>query len=265
MRRIDAAWTALLTAVILGPLLTGWGFWLFGDMVFVPEQPWKAAWLGLDGALPRAVPMDALVSVVTQVLPGELVQRALLVGAFLLGGSASACFVGDGTVRRRGRPRSRCCCGTPGSTSGCSSASGRSCSATSRCRGSCSPRAGSGATCAAAGPRRRWRWSSRAVCSPSSGVMARARRRGARLRRTARTRGRGSRPAWWPTSPGCCRRCSPTPSVSTQAGRVRRVRGARASRAPALLPSLLSLGGIWKTSIVPEARTVGAVVLLRAC
>ncbi len=51
MRRVDAAWTAVLTAVILGPLLTGWGFWLFGDMVFVPEQPWKDAWLGLDGTL----------------------------------------------------------------------------------------------------------------------------------------------------------------------------------------------------------------------
>ena len=95
MRRIDAAWTALLTAVILGPLLTGWGFWLFGDMVFVPEQPWKDAWLGLDGTLPRAVPMDAIVSVLTQVLPGELVQRLFLVGAFLAGG------IGAGLVRRR--------------------------------------------------------------------------------------------------------------------------------------------------------------------
>ena len=101
MRRIDAAWTALLTAVILGPLLTGWGFWLFGDMVFVPEQPWKDAWLGLDGTLPRAVPMDAIVSVLTQVLPGELVQRLLLVGAFLAGGIGAGLFVrGHGTAAR---------------------------------------------------------------------------------------------------------------------------------------------------------------------
>jgi hypothetical protein len=94
MRRVDAAWTALLTFVILGPLLTGWGFWLFGDMVFVPEQPWKDAWLGLDGTLPRAVPMDAIVSVLTQVLPGELVQRLFLVGAFLAGGIGAGFFVG---------------------------------------------------------------------------------------------------------------------------------------------------------------------------
>ena len=52
----DAAWTALLTAVILGPLLTGGGFWLFGDMVFVPEQPWKDAWLGLDGTAAASGP-----------------------------------------------------------------------------------------------------------------------------------------------------------------------------------------------------------------
>ena len=100
-RLADTGWTALLTAVILGPLLTGWGLWLFGDMVFVPEQPWKDAWLGLDGTLPRAVPMDAIVSVLTQVLPGELVQRLLLVGAFLAGGIGAGLFVrGHGTAAR---------------------------------------------------------------------------------------------------------------------------------------------------------------------
>ena len=93
-RLTDSAWAALLTAVILGPLLTGSGFWLFGDMVFVPEQPWKDAWLGLDGTIPRAVPMDAVVSALTQVLPGALVQRLLLVGAFLLGGIGAGRFVG---------------------------------------------------------------------------------------------------------------------------------------------------------------------------
>jgi hypothetical protein len=97
----DAAWAALLTVVILGPLLTGRGFWLFGDMVFVPEQPWKDAWLGLDGTIPRAVPMDALVSVATQVLPGTLVQRLLLVVGFLAGGIGAGRFVARrGTAAR---------------------------------------------------------------------------------------------------------------------------------------------------------------------
>ena len=93
VRTVDLAWSALLTAVILGPLLTGRGFWLFGDMVFVPEQPWKDAWLGLDGTVPRAVPMDAVISVLTQVLPGELVQRLFLAGAFLVGGIGASRFV----------------------------------------------------------------------------------------------------------------------------------------------------------------------------
>ncbi|KRC56629.1 MULTISPECIES: hypothetical protein [unclassified Nocardioides] len=82
----DLAVTGLVALVVLGPLLLGTGFWLVGDMVFVPDQPWKSAWLGLDGALPRAVPMDALVSLATYVVPGALVQKALLVGGFLAGG-----------------------------------------------------------------------------------------------------------------------------------------------------------------------------------
>ncbi|MEQ6901731.1 hypothetical protein [Nocardioides sp. YIM 152588] len=82
----DAAWSAGLVLLVGLPLLLGRGFWLVGDMVFVPQQPWKSAWLGLDGALPRAVPMDALISVATSVLPGEVVQRLLLLGGLLLGG-----------------------------------------------------------------------------------------------------------------------------------------------------------------------------------
>ncbi|MQW76409.1 hypothetical protein GHK92_11020 [Nocardioides sp. dk4132] len=84
-RWVDLAVGLALTLVILGPLLLGRGFWLFGDMVFVPEQPWKDAWLGLDGQLPRAVPMDALMSALTAVVPGDLVQKAVLLGVFLAG------------------------------------------------------------------------------------------------------------------------------------------------------------------------------------
>lgn len=94
-RRVDLAWSTLLTFVITGPLLLGPGYWLVGDMVFVPQQPWKPAWLGLDGSLPRAVPMDAVVSVLTQVVPGSVVQRVFLVSAFLLGGLGISRFVGE--------------------------------------------------------------------------------------------------------------------------------------------------------------------------
>lgn len=91
----DLAVTTTVALVVLGPLLLGSGFWLVGDMVFVPDQPWKAAWLGLDGALPRAVPMDALVSLASYVVPGALVQKALLLGGFLAGGLGVARLVRD--------------------------------------------------------------------------------------------------------------------------------------------------------------------------
>ena len=45
--------------------------------------------------------MDALVSVTTQVLPGTLVQRLLLVGAFMAGGIGAGRFVAArGTAAR---------------------------------------------------------------------------------------------------------------------------------------------------------------------
>lgn len=91
--RSDVVWTVLLTLVVFGPLLLGTGYWLFGDMVFVPQQPWKGAWLGLDGALPRAVPMDALVSVASHVVPGWVLQRLLLMGGFVAGGLGAARLV----------------------------------------------------------------------------------------------------------------------------------------------------------------------------
>ncbi|WP_166139712.1 hypothetical protein [Nocardioides ochotonae] len=84
-RAQDLAVGLALSLLVLGPLLLGRGFWIFGDMVFVPEQPWKSAWLGLDGQLPRAVPMDALMSLLTAVVPGDLVQKAVLLAAFLAG------------------------------------------------------------------------------------------------------------------------------------------------------------------------------------
>lgn len=91
----DLAVTTVVALAVLGPLLLGSGFWLVGDMVFVPDQPWKSAWLGLDGALPRAVPMDALVSLASYVVPGALVQKVLLFGGFLAGGLGVARVVRD--------------------------------------------------------------------------------------------------------------------------------------------------------------------------
>ena len=65
-----------LAAGILGPTLFERGYTLRGDMVFVPDQPWKSAWLGLDGSVPRAVPMDAVVWLFVRRPPPACMQGA---------------------------------------------------------------------------------------------------------------------------------------------------------------------------------------------
>lgn len=82
--------------LVCAPVLLRRGFVLIGDMTFVPEQPWKDAWLGLDGSAPRAVPADALVSVLTQAVPGDLLQKAVLLGALLLAGAGMFRLVSRG-------------------------------------------------------------------------------------------------------------------------------------------------------------------------
>lgn len=83
---VDAGALLLLVAVVLGPLLVGRGVPLVGDMVFVPDQPWKESWLGLDGAVPRFVPGEAVVWALGLILPGDWVPRLLIGGALLAAG-----------------------------------------------------------------------------------------------------------------------------------------------------------------------------------
>lgn len=84
---LAAGVSVVVAVVVLGPALLAPGSVLRGDMVFVPQQPWKDAWLGLDGSVPRAVPMDALVSVATQVVPGGWLQKILLLASFVVAGT----------------------------------------------------------------------------------------------------------------------------------------------------------------------------------
>lgn len=83
-------WPLAMALAICSPLLLCRGFALTHDMVFVPHQPVKGAWLGLDGSVPRAVPGDAVVSVLSLVVPGDLLQKAILVGLLVLGGVGAA-------------------------------------------------------------------------------------------------------------------------------------------------------------------------------
>lgn len=84
--------TALLVVMLLGPAL-GPGYVLVGDMVFVPDQvllPWMA---GLGGGLPRAVPQDTVLALLTGPVPGWVWQSVALLAALLLLGSGVAALV----------------------------------------------------------------------------------------------------------------------------------------------------------------------------
>jgi hypothetical protein len=79
----------LLSGLLLGPALAP-GYVLQNDLVFVPAQdllPWM---LGLSGGLPRSVPQDAVVALLSGPVPGWVLEKAALLGALVLLGSGCA-------------------------------------------------------------------------------------------------------------------------------------------------------------------------------
>ena len=71
-----------LGLLALGPGLRR-GFLLSYNMVFVPREPFAAAMPGL--APPRAVPSDLVVAAASRVVPGDIVQKLVLLAIFMLG------------------------------------------------------------------------------------------------------------------------------------------------------------------------------------
>src|ERR1700710_858587 len=65
------------------------GFVLRYDMVFVPDLAFRSDFLGLGSGLPRAVPSDALVSLLDELVPGQVREKVLLLGALVLAGSGA--------------------------------------------------------------------------------------------------------------------------------------------------------------------------------
>jgi hypothetical protein len=80
-----------LGLLALGPGLRR-GFLLSYDMVFVPREPFAAALPGL--APPRAVPSDLVVAAASRVLPGDIVQKVVLLAIFVLACSGAAALLG---------------------------------------------------------------------------------------------------------------------------------------------------------------------------
>jgi hypothetical protein len=60
------------------------------DMVFVPRMPLSRELLGLGTSVARAVPSDLLVALASRLAPADLVQKLVLVGIFVGGGWGAA-------------------------------------------------------------------------------------------------------------------------------------------------------------------------------
>ncbi len=86
-------WAIGLAALVCAPWLRP-GYVLTYDMVWVPHldltrlEPW-----GLGSALPRAVPSDAVIALLGAVVPAAVVQRFILAGIFVLGAVGAARLV----------------------------------------------------------------------------------------------------------------------------------------------------------------------------
>ena len=83
-----------MAIAVLAPLL-GRGFVLAYDMVFVPRQDLLPATVGLGPALPRAVPADAVVALLTSVVPGDLLQQLILAAALFAGPLGAGRYLRD--------------------------------------------------------------------------------------------------------------------------------------------------------------------------
>jgi hypothetical protein len=106
LRPDPARWPARVLALVVALLVTGPvlapGFVLLRDMVFVPRQDLDMDALGLGGSVPRAVPVDAAMGLLTAVVPGDLVQKALLLGLVYAAVLGAARLVPGGPDGRRG-------------------------------------------------------------------------------------------------------------------------------------------------------------------
>ncbi|MFT4262758.1 MAG: hypothetical protein QM572_05210, partial [Nocardioides sp.] len=94
------AWSVVLGALLLGPALAP-GYVLQRDMAWVPDLALgRSDVLGLGSALPRAVPSDAVVAALDELLPGMLLQKLVLLGSLVAAGTGAAALVGTRTTAR---------------------------------------------------------------------------------------------------------------------------------------------------------------------
>ncbi|MFC9874746.1 hypothetical protein [Nocardia salmonicida] len=88
-RALVAGYCALLTMIIVGPL-AGSGYLLLRDAVSTPRSYLTDSALGLGAAAPRAVPQDALLAVLSPVVDGGILVKAILIVALWSAGYGAA-------------------------------------------------------------------------------------------------------------------------------------------------------------------------------
>jgi hypothetical protein len=81
-----------LGLLALGPGLRR-GFLLSYDMVAVPREPFTRTLFGLAGGPPRAVPSDAVLAVLSRVLPADIAQKLVLLSIFALACSGAVALL----------------------------------------------------------------------------------------------------------------------------------------------------------------------------
>jgi hypothetical protein len=96
-RWLNPLWALVLALLMLGPAL-GRGYVLSYDMVWVPDLALRPDFLGVGSGLPRAVPSDAVVAIVDELIPGMLLQKLVLVGMLFLGGLGVTRLVDRGSM-----------------------------------------------------------------------------------------------------------------------------------------------------------------------
>lgn len=88
-QRVTAGYSLVLTLLIMGPLL-GPGYLLLRDAVSTPRSHLTDSALGVSAAAPRAVPQDFLIAVLSSVLDGGLLVKAIILLALFAAGCGAA-------------------------------------------------------------------------------------------------------------------------------------------------------------------------------
>ncbi|MFD8104056.1 hypothetical protein ACFV24_31410 [Nocardia fluminea] len=88
-RAVVAGYCALLTTLVVGPL-AGSGYLLLRDAVSTPRSFLTDSALGVGAAAPRAVPQDALLAVLSPVIDGGILVKAILIVALWSAGYGAA-------------------------------------------------------------------------------------------------------------------------------------------------------------------------------